>query len=64
VRATVEFTLSGNNFQELRKQAEAKWQKLTNDTEAALPLSAEMHVIESGASLEARVTVRTKIGEQ
>jgi hypothetical protein len=63
VRATVEFTLSGNNFQELREQAEAKWKKLANNTEATLPLSAEIYVIESGENLEARVTVRTKIGE-
>ena len=63
MRATVEFTLSGNNFQELREQAEAKWKKLANNTEATLPLSAEIYVIESGENLEARVTVRTKIGE-
>jgi hypothetical protein len=64
VRATVEFIVSGNNFQELRERAEDKWQRLADDAEATLPLSAEIRITEADASLEARVTVRTKIGEQ
>jgi hypothetical protein len=64
MRATVEFTVSGNDFQELRERAEFKWKKLANDTEATLPISAEMNVTESGANLDARVTVRTKVGEK
>ena len=64
MRATVEFIVSGNNFQELRERAEDKWQRLADDAEATLPLSAEIRITEADASLEARVTVRTKIGEQ
>ena len=64
MRATVEFTVSGNDFKELRERAETKWKKLANDAGAALPLSAEMNITESGANLDARVTVRTKVGEE
>ena len=64
MRATVEFTVSGNDFQELRERAEFKWKKLANDTEATLPISAEMNVTESGHNLDARVTVRTKVGQE
>lgn len=64
MRATVEFTVSGNDFQELRERAEFKWKKLANDTEATLPISAEMNVTESGDNLDARVTVRTKVEQE
>jgi hypothetical protein len=64
MRATVEFTVSGNDFQELRERAESKWKKLANDAEATLPISAEMNITESGANLDARVIVRTKVGEE
>ena len=64
MRATVEFTVSGNHFQELRERAESKWKKLANDTEATLPVSAEMNITESGANLDAKVIVRTKVGEE
>jgi len=64
MRATIEFTVSGNDFQELRERAEFKWKKLANDTEATLPISAEMNVTESGDNLDARVTVRTKVGQE
>ena len=64
MRATVEFTVSGNDFKELREQAEFKWKKLANDTEATLPISAEMNITELDALLNARVTVRTKVGQE
>jgi len=64
MRATVEFTVNGNDFQELRERAETKWKKLANDTEATLPISAEMNISESGADLAAKVTVRTKVGDE
>ena len=64
MRATIEFTVSGNDFQELRERAEFKWKKLANDTEATLPISAEMNVTESGDNLDARVTVRTKVEQE
>jgi hypothetical protein len=64
MRATVEFAVSGNDFQELRERAEFTWKKLTNDTEATLPISAEMNISASGANLDAKVIVRTKIGEE
>ena len=64
MRATVEFTVVGNDFQELRERAESKWKKIANDTEATLPISAEMNITESGSNLDAKVTVRTKVGEE
>jgi hypothetical protein len=64
MRATVEFTVSGNDFQQLREAAETKWQKIANDNSATLPISAEMNIYESGANLDAKVTVRTKVGEE
>lgn len=64
MRATVEFTILGDSFQELRELAEARWKKLANDTEATLPISAEMNIVEEGSTLEAKVTVRTKVGEE
>jgi hypothetical protein len=64
MRATVEFTVSGTDFQQLREAAETKWQKIANDNSATLPISAEMNIYESGANLDAKVTVRTKVGEE
>jgi len=64
MRATVEFTVSGNDFQELREQAEFKWKKLANDSDATLPISAEMNITELDALLNAKVTVRTKVGQE
>ena len=64
MRATVEFTVSGTDFQQLREAAETKWKKIANDNSATLPISAEMNIYESGANLDAKVTVRTKVGEE
>lgn len=64
MRATVEFVVSGNDFQQLRERAETRWKTLSNDSDATLPISAEMNVYESGFALEAKVTVRTKVGAE
>ena len=64
MRATVEFTVSGSDFQQLREAAEIRWQKIANDNNATLPLSAEMSITESATNLDAKVTVRTKVGEE
>ena len=64
MRATVEFTVSGSDFQQLREAAETRWQKIANDSNATLPLSAEMNITESATNLDAKVTVRTKVGEE
>lgn len=64
MRATVEFKVTGKDFQQLRERAELKWKTLADDENATLPISAEMNITESVESLDAKVTVRTKVGEE
>lgn len=64
MRATVEFKVTGKDFQQLRERAELKWKTLADDENATLPISAEMNITESMEHLDAKVTVRTKVGEE
>ena len=64
MRATIEFKVTGKDFQQLREAAELKWKTLADDEDATLPISAEMNITESTEHLDAKVTVRTKVGAE
>lgn len=64
MRATVEFTVQGQNLTlpQLKTMAEEKYKKITGEDEFELPSTAEMHVTADGSLITAKITANTRIG--